>query len=173
MGPPLRTLSSCWYGKRSRLLLWARFGQFLEGVSEAVDVGGVGRRPGLVAAWRLVAHGVGRVHGDGLVEALVDVPAGVLGEVLADVDDDGNLWLGEGEEQAPFSPEVDDAESVDALAGQAVAGGVASDALQRLDGGHERGLDATPQSAGGLATERCPADPEPGRGQRSALERSS
>jgi hypothetical protein len=85
----------------------------------------------------------------------------------------GSLWLGEGEEQAPFSPEMDDAEPVDALAGEAVAGGVTSDALQGLDRCHERGFDATPEPAGGLATQRRPADPEPGCGQRSALDRSS
>lgn len=151
----------------------ARLDQRLEGVPEAVEFGRVGWWAGLVAARRLVAGRVGRVHGDGLVEALVDVSAGVVGKVLADVDDDGGPCLGEGEEQAPWSPEVDDAEPVDALAGETVAGGVTSDAFQRLDGRQERGLDATPQSAGGLATERRPADPEPGRGQRSALDRSS
>ena len=52
-----------------------------------------------------------------------------MGKVLADIDDDGNVWLGEGEEQAPFSPEVDDAQPVDAVAREAIAGGVTSDAL--------------------------------------------
>jgi hypothetical protein len=107
----------------------ARLDQFFEGVAEAVDLGRVGWRAGFVAARRLLAHCVGRVHGDGLVEALVDVPAGVVGKVLADIDDDGNVWLGEGEEQAPFSPEVDDAQPVDAVAREAIAGGVTSDAL--------------------------------------------
>jgi hypothetical protein len=138
----------------------ARFGELGEGVSQAVDVGGVGRRAGVITARRLVPKGVGWLQADGLVEALVDVAAGIVGEVLADVDDDGDLGFGEGEEESPSTPEVHHAEPLDARAGEAVAGGVAADPLEGLDGGREGGSGAAPQSRRGLATGRRPGDTE-------------
>ncbi|MGH9010651.1 MAG: hypothetical protein ACRDYF_12505 [Acidimicrobiia bacterium] len=122
---------------------------------------------------RFVPDGVGRVGADGLVEAAVDVAARVVGEVLADVDDHRHLGLREGEQQSPRSPEMDDAEPVDAFACEAVPGGVAPDLLQGLDRRHERWLDRASKASGGLAAERRPADSKAmGVVQRSALETS-
>lgn len=97
-----------------------------------------------------------------------------MGEVLADVDDDDHLRCGEGEEEPPAPAEVHDAQTVDALAGEAVAGGVAADPFEGLDGSHERRSDAAPESPGGLATGGGPGDPESlGRGQSCALAMNS
>ncbi len=48
---------------------------------------------------------VGWVQVEDFVEVGVDVAVGVVGEVLTDVDDDGEVWFGEGDQQPPGAVE--------------------------------------------------------------------
>jgi len=88
----------------------------------------------VVAAGRFGPRFVRRVQLEDFVEAGVDVAAGVVGQVLTDVDDDGEVWFGEGDQQPPGTVEVDHTESFDGGPGEAVAGGVATGAFQGEEG---------------------------------------
>lgn len=43
------------------------------------------------------------------------VASGIVGQVLADIDHDGDIWLGEGEKQPPRAVEMSDAEPLDSV----------------------------------------------------------
>lgn len=91
--------------------------------------------------------------------------------MFADVDHDGEVWLGEGEQQTPGAVQVDDAEAFDGLSGEAIAGGGAARALQGEEGLLERLPDRSPEPGHDLVGVGCTRQAEPA--QRSWAENGS
>jgi len=126
---------------------------------------------GVVAAGRFGSRFVGWLQVEDFVEAGVDVATGVVSQVLTDVDDDGEVWFGEGDQQPPGAVEVDHAEAFEGGPGEAVAGGVAAGAFQGEEGLLERVSDRSPQFGDDLGGVGGAGQAEPV--QRSAAEKGS
>jgi len=126
---------------------------------------------GVVAAGGFGPRFIGWVHVDNVVEPAVDVAVGVVGQVFTDVDDDGEVWRGEGDQQPPRTVEMDHAQSFDGGPGEAVAGGVATGAFQGQEGLFERVTDRSPQFGDDLGGVGGAGQAEPL--QRSAAEKGS
>ncbi len=120
----------------------------------------------VVAAGRFGPRFIGWLQVEDFVEAGVDVAVGVVGQVFTDVDDDGEVWFGEGDQQPPGAVEVDHTESFDGGPGEAVASGIAAGAFQGEEGLFERVSDRSSQFGDDLGGVGVRARRNPFRGLR-------